>query len=95
MRVTPRKCRPIAMMAITGEVGGDADYTPDDRPVTQAVTPSATNTVEKPSTNSTAASTVSRLTRGSGSLSAKRSSEVPARNTRSAVPGAGRRGRGS
>jgi len=36
-------------------------------PMTLALAPSATNTVENPSTNSAAASTVSRLTRGSGS----------------------------
>src|SRR5215510_10822706 len=47
-----------------------------------ALAPSATNTVEKPATNSSAATTVSRLTRGGGSLSASRSSEVPARYTR-------------
>ena len=50
--------------------------------MTLALAPSATNTVEKPSTNSAAASTVSRLTRRSGSASANRSSEVPAKNTR-------------
>ncbi len=44
-----------------------------------ALAPSATNTVEKPATNRAAANTVSRRTCGSGSLSAKRSSEVPAR----------------
>ena len=47
--------------------------------MTLALAPSATNTVEKPSTNSSAASTVSRRTRGFGSSSASRSSEVPAR----------------
>src|SRR5258707_14357055 len=47
-----------------------------------ALAPSATNTVEKPATNRQAAPTVSQRTRGSGSASAKRSSDVPARYTR-------------
>src|SRR4249920_1472670 len=51
-------------------------------PITLALAPSATNTVENPSTNRTAAATVSRLTRGSDSLSARRSSDVPAINMR-------------
>src|SRR5215475_1207045 len=51
-------------------------------PTALALAPSATKTVEKPSTNRAAAATVSRLTRGSASLSAKRSSDVPARKTR-------------
>ena len=44
-----------------------------------ALAPSATNTVENPSTNKSAAAIVSRRTRGSSSASAKRSSEVPVR----------------
>src|SRR6476660_7662476 len=51
-------------------------------PITLALAPSATNTVEKPSTKRAAAATVSRLTRDFGSLSANRSSDVPARKTR-------------
>src|SRR5215475_16090202 len=51
-------------------------------PITLALAPRVTKTVEKPSTNSAAAATVSRLTRGCGSLSANRSSDVPARKTR-------------
>ena len=48
-------------------------------PMALALAPSATNTVEKPSTNNKAAAMVSVRTRGSGSASARRSSEVPVR----------------
>jgi hypothetical protein len=44
-----------------------------------APAPSATNTVEKPSTNNSAATIVSRFTRACGSASANRSIEVPVR----------------
>src|SRR5262249_42590397 len=47
-----------------------------------ALAPSATNTVEKPATNRRAAAIVSRRTVGSGSASARRSKEAPARYTR-------------
>src|SRR5262245_44161700 len=50
--------------------------------MTLAPAPSATNTVENPATNSSAATITSRLTRGAGSASASRSSEEPARYTR-------------
>ena len=47
--------------------------------MTLALAPKAMNTVEKPATNKSAANTVSARTIGSGSASASRSSEVPAR----------------
>jgi hypothetical protein len=47
--------------------------------MTLAPAPSATNTVEKPATNSSDATIVSRLTAAAGSASASRSSEAPAR----------------
>ena len=66
-----------------GDAGDDRELVRNRRasaaPITLALAPSATNTVEKPQTNSSAASTVCALEPVCGSPSASRSSEVPAR----------------
>ena len=68
----------MTMIAMPATIDNSADQTRSKPPIALALAPSATNTVAKPSTNRHAASNVSRFTRGSGSLSARRSSEVPA-----------------
>ena len=66
-------------MTMPAMIARGPEYAWISAPITLALAPSATKTVENPNTNSKAAETVSRLTCGFGSLSAKRSSEVPAR----------------
>ena len=65
-----------------GDAGDDAEFARThlhQPPIALALAPNATKTVENPATNSSAANTVSARTMGSGSASASRSSEVPAR----------------
>jgi hypothetical protein len=69
----------MPMMAMPARVASVPDQASSSAPIALALAPNATNTVEKPSTNSPAAATVSRLTRGSDSPSARCSSDVPVR----------------
>ena len=65
MGVTPRKCSPMTMMTIPATFPSTYEYARSNAPMTLALAPSATNTVVKPSTNSSAAAIVSRRTCGS------------------------------
>src|SRR5438105_1805569 len=56
MRVSPRKCRPMMMMTIPATMASSADHARINPPMIEALAPSATNTVEKPSTNISAPS---------------------------------------
>src|SRR5438445_724289 len=51
IRVRPRKCRPMMMMTMPARIESSADQARIRPPIREALAPSATKTVEKPSTN--------------------------------------------
>ena len=69
----------MMMMAMPARIPSWGEKRSTSAPIALALAPKATNTVEKPATNNTDASSVSRHTSGCGSASARRSSDVPAR----------------
>ena len=81
-----------------GDAGDDRQFVrigAHSAPITLALAPSATNTVEKPSTNSSAASTSRASTRGCGSPSATAPARCRPDRRDKAAPAAARRATGS
>ena len=78
MRSRPRKCAPITKMPIPAAMDSQWLHSRSRAPNTEAVAPSETKTVEKPATNSSEATKISRRVRGSPS-STSASTVVPAR----------------
>ena len=60
IRVSPRKCSPMTMMMIPATIESSADQARISPPIRDALAPSNTKTVEKPSTNSAAESITAR-----------------------------------
>ena len=69
----------MTMMTIPARTDSSADQARTNPPITEALAPSATNTVEKPSTNMTAETITARLEDETASPSATCSMVAPVR----------------